>query len=486
MGQTVITATHASALPGRAGAARGGDRWTGSSEQVRSELSRFGPQAGMAELVERWTGVVGESIARNAWPARIARDGTVHVEHRRLGLGVRARPAQRPRSRSASACRGCASLPGRCRRPPSRPPSAACAPRRETRNSAAARSPPGSSDRGPARKCAKSGQFGPRQRARRPPDLIHFQRPGETRVLQAFLRMAKTPAKAGLLGQGHHGPRRSRARPSAARHVHRLDRASAASTTSSTRSSTTRSTRPSAGFNDPIDVTIHPDNSVTVVDRGRGIPVDVGRGHGLPALDGRADEAARRRQVRRRRLQGLRRPARRRRSPSSTRSPSGSSPTVERDGKVVPPGVHARRRRRARWRRSARRRRPARRSRSSPDAEIFEETEFYDATTLLSRFREIGVPDTRPADDVHRRARRRRRAGRVPLRGRHQGLRQLRQRDQGHRPPSRRLLRERRPTTARSRSRCSGTPPTRSRCSRSPTTSTRTRAARTCRASARR
>ena len=33
----------------------------------------------MAELVERWPDVVGPPIARNAWPARIARDGTVHV-----------------------------------------------------------------------------------------------------------------------------------------------------------------------------------------------------------------------------------------------------------------------------------------------------------------------------------------------------------------------------------------------------------------------
>ena len=33
----------------------------------------------MAELVEQWPGVVGEAIARNAWPARIARDGTVHI-----------------------------------------------------------------------------------------------------------------------------------------------------------------------------------------------------------------------------------------------------------------------------------------------------------------------------------------------------------------------------------------------------------------------
>ena len=33
----------------------------------------------MAELVERWPHAVGAAIARNAWPARIARDGTVHV-----------------------------------------------------------------------------------------------------------------------------------------------------------------------------------------------------------------------------------------------------------------------------------------------------------------------------------------------------------------------------------------------------------------------
>jgi hypothetical protein len=30
-------------------------------------------------VVEAWPAAVGETIARNAWPARIARDGTVHV-----------------------------------------------------------------------------------------------------------------------------------------------------------------------------------------------------------------------------------------------------------------------------------------------------------------------------------------------------------------------------------------------------------------------
>ena len=33
----------------------------------------------MAELVDRWPAAVGDAIARNAWPARISRDGTVHV-----------------------------------------------------------------------------------------------------------------------------------------------------------------------------------------------------------------------------------------------------------------------------------------------------------------------------------------------------------------------------------------------------------------------
>ena len=47
--------------------------------EVRGELARFGPAAGMAEIVAAWTQAVGEAIARNAWPARLARDGTLHV-----------------------------------------------------------------------------------------------------------------------------------------------------------------------------------------------------------------------------------------------------------------------------------------------------------------------------------------------------------------------------------------------------------------------
>ena len=47
--------------------------------EVERELGRFGPAAGMAELLRAWPDAVGEEIARNAWPARIARDGTLHV-----------------------------------------------------------------------------------------------------------------------------------------------------------------------------------------------------------------------------------------------------------------------------------------------------------------------------------------------------------------------------------------------------------------------
>jgi predicted nucleic acid-binding Zn ribbon protein len=60
------------------------DKWWRSfldplADEIRRELARFGPQAGMAELLERWPESVGPAIARNAWPARIGRDGTVHV-----------------------------------------------------------------------------------------------------------------------------------------------------------------------------------------------------------------------------------------------------------------------------------------------------------------------------------------------------------------------------------------------------------------------
>jgi hypothetical protein len=47
--------------------------------EVRRELSRFGPQGSMGEIVAAWPTAVGPAIAANAWPARVARDGTLHV-----------------------------------------------------------------------------------------------------------------------------------------------------------------------------------------------------------------------------------------------------------------------------------------------------------------------------------------------------------------------------------------------------------------------
>ena len=49
------------------------------SEEVAQELGRFGPSEQMIRIVDAWPAAVGSTIARNAWPARIARDGTLHV-----------------------------------------------------------------------------------------------------------------------------------------------------------------------------------------------------------------------------------------------------------------------------------------------------------------------------------------------------------------------------------------------------------------------
>ena len=47
--------------------------------ELRRELGRFGPAAGIGPILEVWSAAVGEAIARNACPARLARDGTLIV-----------------------------------------------------------------------------------------------------------------------------------------------------------------------------------------------------------------------------------------------------------------------------------------------------------------------------------------------------------------------------------------------------------------------
>jgi hypothetical protein len=46
---------------------------------VDRELSGLGQPPVSRELATRWPEIVGEAVARNAWPARVARDGTLHV-----------------------------------------------------------------------------------------------------------------------------------------------------------------------------------------------------------------------------------------------------------------------------------------------------------------------------------------------------------------------------------------------------------------------
>jgi hypothetical protein len=49
---------------------------------LRRELGRFGIVGEMAAVVAAWPAAVGQAVAANAWPARIARDGTLHVATR--------------------------------------------------------------------------------------------------------------------------------------------------------------------------------------------------------------------------------------------------------------------------------------------------------------------------------------------------------------------------------------------------------------------
>ena len=83
-------------------------------DDVRRELARFGPEAGLGEVVAAWPAVVGPAIAANAWPARIARDGTLHVaasssawafELTQLEATVRAKLAERLEGDAPSALR---------------------------------------------------------------------------------------------------------------------------------------------------------------------------------------------------------------------------------------------------------------------------------------------------------------------------------------------------------------------------------------------
>jgi hypothetical protein len=47
--------------------------------EVDAALAAHGPVVETARMIAEWQAAVGDAIARNAWPARVARDGTLHV-----------------------------------------------------------------------------------------------------------------------------------------------------------------------------------------------------------------------------------------------------------------------------------------------------------------------------------------------------------------------------------------------------------------------
>ncbi len=86
-------------------------------DAVRGSLRSAGvPDAGLlADVTRVWPEAVGATIAAAAWPSRIGRDETLHVNAASCGLGFRAHPAgrgdPRPRRRRAARRRAAASPP---------------------------------------------------------------------------------------------------------------------------------------------------------------------------------------------------------------------------------------------------------------------------------------------------------------------------------------------------------------------------------------
>ena len=65
-------------------------------DDLKRELDRFGAQGAIGDTVAAWPTAVGVEIARNAWPARFQRDGTliVHVRDSVWGFELTQRAAE--------------------------------------------------------------------------------------------------------------------------------------------------------------------------------------------------------------------------------------------------------------------------------------------------------------------------------------------------------------------------------------------------------
>lgn len=51
----------------------------GLGGELERELKRLGPPGAASAIARAWLPAVGEAIAQNSWPARVGRDGTLHV-----------------------------------------------------------------------------------------------------------------------------------------------------------------------------------------------------------------------------------------------------------------------------------------------------------------------------------------------------------------------------------------------------------------------
>ena len=232
-----------------------------------------------------------------------------------------------------------------------------------------------------------------------------------------------------------------------------------------------------AGYCDHVDVTIHADGSVSVVDNGRGIPVDMHAEEGGSAAEvvmtvlhagGKFDDNT---------LQGLRRPARRRRlgrqravrhlladgSAATAASTSRNTRAASRSIRCKPVGPSTARGTTVRFK---------------PEPTIFTDIEFhYDI--LAKRLRELSFLNSGVKIELERRARR---ASTTCSSTRAASARSSSTWPQLKTPLHPKVISVHgaaRGARIASTSRCSGPTPTRKRCSASPTTSRRRTAART-------
>ena len=187
--QVLVTAAATGALPGEPGPAARGDARAGAGrvmerlgDSLDQELRRFGATGSMPAIVAAWPAAVGEEVARNAWPARISRDGVLHVntsssawafELTQLAAVVLEQLAAGLGDGRAKGLRFAPGhLPEPAVAPPARLARAAAEPSAEQLAKARELASP-IADEELRERGRESGRAEPRNRPRRPPFLIH-------------------------------------------------------------------------------------------------------------------------------------------------------------------------------------------------------------------------------------------------------------------------------------------------------------------------